>query len=416
MTSDSCTIWKQCWLIHLPKVRSLGVNIVGLFSGIGGLEIGFKEHGFTPEFLCELWDPARSVLSAHFHDTDLKGDIAEIRSLPDKVDVVTAGFPCTDLSQAGRTAGINGKESGLVSHVFRLLKGSQVEWLVLENVKNMLSLDKGKAMSYLTSQLEALGFTWAYRTVDSRFTGVPQRRHRVILVASRKHDPRGVLFADNAVEPSEQSLGDKACGFYWTEGLTGLGWAHESTPPLKGGSGVGIPSPPGIWIPGNPSGSRIVTPSIEDAEALQGFPRGWTWPAHTNRSNGPRWKLLGNAVTTGVSRWLARSLSDPREPVVEWVEMTGQDRWPRAAWGAAGKRHAVDASLWPTASQFTPLSQVVDIDRSKALSLRATKGFLSRAHRSRLRFHPDFLGDLQDHIDFWESGQFKQALASKSSK
>ena len=57
----------------------------------------------------------------------------------------------------------------------------------------MLVLDEGKAMSYLVSRLEALKFKWAYRLVNSRFSGVPHRRHRVLFVASRHHDPREVL-------------------------------------------------------------------------------------------------------------------------------------------------------------------------------------------------------------------------------
>ena len=194
------------------------MKTIGLFSGIGGLELGFERHGFETELLCDYWEPAQTVLGTHFPNAQLHGDIASIKSLPSDATVITAGFPCTDLSQAGRTAGIKGSESGLVSHVFRLVKSNNAEWLVMENVKNMLSLDKGEAMRFLTSELESLGFTWAYRTVDSRFTGVPQRRHRVLMVASRKHDPREVLFADNDQEPSEQSLGNGSYGFYWTEG------------------------------------------------------------------------------------------------------------------------------------------------------------------------------------------------------
>ena len=63
----------------------------------------------------------RHVLQTRFPGIPIKGDIAELRSIPAGTDVVTAGFPCTDLSQAGKTAGITGKDSGLVAHVFRLL-------------------------------------------------------------------------------------------------------------------------------------------------------------------------------------------------------------------------------------------------------------------------------------------------------
>src|SRR5207248_8666113 len=104
------------------------------------------------------------------------------------------------------------------------------------------------AMDYLTTRLEKLGFDWAYRVVDACSFGVPQRRKRVVLVASKSEDPRTVLFADDAGERLFSLREDSACGFYWTEGLRGLGWAIDAVPTLKGGSTIGIPSPPAIWL------------------------------------------------------------------------------------------------------------------------------------------------------------------------
>ena len=124
-------------------------------------------------------------------------------------------------------------------------------------------------MRYLINELEDRGFRWAYRVVDSRSAGVAQRRQRVIMVASRTRDPANVLLVDDAGEPSDDYYADAAFGFYWTEGLRGLGWARDAVPTLKGGSAVGIPSPPAVWILSAPLGQRIVVPSIAEAEALQ---------------------------------------------------------------------------------------------------------------------------------------------------
>jgi DNA (cytosine-5)-methyltransferase 1 len=135
--------------------------------------------------------------------------IAHLRSLP-KVDVVSAGFPCQDLSQAGRTQGIAGVQSGLVGEVFRLISRRHPTWLVLENVRFMLHLDRGRAMKFLVETLEAMKYRWAYRVVDSRFAGVPQRRQRVILVASRKEDPRTVLFSEDAGPRDDHCYGEDA--------------------------------------------------------------------------------------------------------------------------------------------------------------------------------------------------------------
>ena len=374
------------------------MNVVGLFSGIGGLELPFQRHGATTSLLCDVWESSQLVLGNRFPGVPVHGDIRSLEAIPRGVNVVTAGFPCTDLSQAGRTAGIAGKESGLVAHVFRLLATRKVEWLVLENVRNMLVLDKGNAMSYLVSTVESMGFRWAYRLVDSRFSGVPQRRHRVLFVASRTRDPREVLFADNCQEPDPSSFRDDVCGFYWTEGLTGLGWAKDAVPPLKGGSTVGIPSPPAIWVPNAPNGRRIVVPSIEDAEALQGFPRGWTATAQVETKNGPRWKLVGNAVSVGVATWLVDRLHRPGDVVVECHPWSASGRWPDAAYGAKGRVWKFDASCWPIQSTYQHLSDVVDLDEAQPLSHRATAGFLERAKRSRLRFDQDFLADVGRHV------------------
>ena len=375
------------------------MNVVGLFSGIGGLELPFARRGAKTLLLCDVWEPSQSVLAARFPDVPIKGDIGKLKALPAGTQVVTAGFPCTDLSQAGRTAGIGGDESGLVKHVFRLLRKADVEWLILENVRNMLVLDGGKAMHYLTSELERLGFKWAYRLVDSRMSGVPHRRHRVLFAASRQHDPRQVLFADNTSDPEVEGLRQDSFGFYWTEGLRGLGWVRDGVPPLKGGSKIGIPSPPGIWLPGAPVGRAIVTPCIEDAEALQGFPRGWTAPAEAT-SKPPRWKLVGNAVSVGVSEWLVGRLYEPGSMVVESRKLKEVSRWPSAAFGQGGEVWEVQASWWPVRMKYQHLTDFLTAGSLSPLSVRATAGFLERTGRSSLTFDPRFLKALRDHLEF----------------
>ena len=313
------------------------MRIAGLFAGIGGIELGFKRAlgaRAQTELLCEWWEPAKAVLAARFPDVELHPDVRELRSLPAGLDVLAAGFPCTDLSQAGMTAGISGAQSGLVAHVFEALSlvqtsGRPLPWLLVENVPNMLALDKGKAMAYLVSELESLGYRWAYRVVDSRFTGVPQRRRRVILLASTTEDPRSILFSEDLGERPAELLREDAFGFYWTEGRGGLGWAKDAVPTLKGGSTLGIPSPPAIWVPDAKLERRFVTPTIEDAEAMQGFDRGWTDVSDAPAmKNGPRWKLVGNAVTTRVAEWVALQLDQPGESRATSVPWKRRGAWP----------------------------------------------------------------------------------------
>lgn len=374
------------------------MTAVGLFAGIGGVEEGLRRAGAADaELLVDNWAPAQEVLRHRFPDAKLEGDVAALPSAP-RVDLMSAGFPCTDLSQAGRTAGIGGNASGLVSHVFRLLASAQPRWLVFENVRNMLVLDGGRAMHYLVDRLEELGYRWAYRLVDSRSMGVAQRRQRVIMLASRTENPADVLLVDDAGEPADSYYTGNAYGFYWTEGLRGLGWAHDAVPTLKGGSTVGIPSPPAIWHPEAEDGRKLVTPSIEDAEALQGFDRGWTSAADLGKSNGPRWKLVGNAVTVGISEWLGGRLVSPGEhdPCERIKHDSG--RWPLAAWGGSGEIFKSTVSMWPVQRPYEHLLETVDVASAKAVSHRGAAGFRNRMERSTLRFDDQFRADVTAHV------------------
>ncbi len=385
---------------NLSRVApSCSWSVAGLFAGIGGIELGLQRAGMHAELLCEWWEPARAVLEDRFPSVPVVGDVRELEKLP-PVDLVSGGFPCTDLSQAGRTKGITGDASGLVGEVFRLLDARRVPWVLLENVRNMLVLDGGKAMRFLVDELECLGYRWAYRLVDSRFTGVPQRRQRVILVATTEGDPREVLFADDAGDRPDDHYRSDLFGFYWTEGLRGLGWARDAVPTLKGGSTIGIPSPPAIWHPAGPRGHRIVTPRIIEAEQMQGFDPGWTSPSErVSNRKGTRWKLVGNAVTVGVSEWVAGRLIEPGVFDADLREMAGGQPWPTAACGANGRRWAVDVSMWPVHRPYLHLGDVVEVDSAIPLSVRGAAGFLDRTSRGSLRFQEGFLDDVAGHVD-----------------
>ncbi|MGH9087638.1 MAG: DNA cytosine methyltransferase [Acidimicrobiales bacterium] len=379
----------------MPEPRT----VAALFAGIGGIELGLERAGFRTDYLCECWEPAQSVLRRRFPGVPLVGDVETVDALPPAF-LVTAGFPCTDLSQAGKTAGIEGRHSGLVRKALSLVAEHGSTWLLLENVRNMLPLHGGRAMAAITGELDRMGFRWAYRVVDSRFAGVPQRRQRVILLASRTEDPRGVLFADDAGPRNESRLADDAYGFFWTEGLRGLGWCRDGVPTLKGGSTIGIPSPPAVWLPYNQVGRRFVTPGIETAERLQGFPKNWTSPAAGHRrGEGARWKLVGNAVTVGVSAWVGARLVDPGGWDVSLsVPLAAGAPWPTAAWGESGKAWRVDVSLWPKRQPYKHLTAVMGDDRA-ALSHRAASGFLGRLDRGSLRVPEQFRIDLKEHVE-----------------
>ncbi len=409
----------------------VGLTSVGLFAGIGGLDLGFERAGHRALLLCELLPEARSVLSAAqtgenyplaFEGAELVDDLTADgfqHRLPERFDILTAGFPCQDLSQAGSTKGIGGDRSGLITQVLDMIEGrtqrSRPRWIVLENVSFMRHLARGHAMEVVLSRLSSLGYSWAYREIDALAFGLPQRRRRLFIVAclEGEADPRAVLLEGDH-EPDEARRGagwedGRACGFYWTEGNTGLGWADDAIPTLKGGSSLGIPSPPAIILP--PSGSLIL-PTIRDAERLQGLPRGWTEAAAgvEGRSGRVRWRLVGNAVSVPVAEWIgtriaqAHLLTSDRDDAV----LNAGSKWPSAAWqmDPTGDRFFADVGPWPCRrARLSLLDLIQEEDQARPrLSPKAAAGFLSRFSASRLLTRdPDhrsaFLQILKAHLD-----------------
>ena len=381
-------------------------KIVSLFSVIGGLEFSFEEVGFETILFCESDIYASQVLRKHYPATPISTDIRELEYLPD-CDLITAGFPCQDLSQAGKKSGLQGENSGLVSHVFRLLQRAGTSLpsrLIIENVPYLLRLKKGAAMEYLVNELEGLGYRWAYRVIDARSFGLPQRRPRLIIYACKNEDPKRALFSDSDfseysdTRPSEIDI-QKKYGFYWTEGSRGVGWAVEAVPPIKGGSSIGIPSPPAVWEPMNDFAGTI---DIRDAERLQGFPADWTEPAQirAGRGLGARWRLVGNAVSTRISRWLAQKIDKPIDYACDGdTEIKRAAPWPKAAWGEKGRTYKANVSTWAADVEQIDITDFLEYEL-KPLSERATRGFLRRAAVcSNVVYSEQFINSLKTHAD-----------------
>jgi len=373
------------------SARRAALSTTSLFSGIGGFELGLAKEGHKAQLLCELDPVAKSVLRERFPGTELISDVSELASLPSETDLVCAGFPCQNLSMAGDKRGIAGPKSSLVDHVFRLVDGRRVPWVLFENVYFMLHLDGGKAMEHIIGNLERRGMMWAYRVLNTRGFGLPQRRRRVFLIASRDLDPREVILSDDSFacrEPTVTGL-HLPIGFYWTEGRSGVGLTADGIPPLKSGSGLGIPSAPAVLFP---DGS-VETPTIQEAERLQGFPADWTAAAE-NINGRLRWRLLGNAVSVPIAEWIGRKLALPR-PYDSSTDrrLRPGERWPAAAWGDGSGRFRSMASQDPL-GLISSLNSFA-LRPWKPLSGRALTGFISRAESSRLKFPPGFLDALR---------------------
>jgi len=169
------------------------MQFIDLFSGIGAFRKGFELCGMTCAGHCEIDKYAdRSYRAIH----DVKEcewyarDIKEVTSeeIP-YADLWSAGFPCQDISVAGRQSGLAGERSSLFFEIVRLIKGKSPEdrprWLVLENVRNLLSVHGGWDFATVLGEVAALGYDIQYGLLNSKDFGVPQNRQRVFIVACR---------------------------------------------------------------------------------------------------------------------------------------------------------------------------------------------------------------------------------------
>ena len=369
--------------------------VSGLYAGIGGFELGFERSGHHTLLMSEIDPDALRVIQDRFGSVKVDADVIKLSALPEETEIVTAGFPCQNLSMAGGKQGIDGDKSRVVDSLFRLLEVRRTPWVVIENVYFMLHLARGAAMNHIMSRLEGLGYRWASRVVDSRAFGLPQRRRRVFIVASLEGDPRDVLLADDAPKKNWPTLDlSKPIGFFWTEGRTGHGLTADAVPPLKAGSGLGIPSPPAILLPSG----RVVTPTIEAVERFQGFPARWTTALRNERDGRSRWRLVGNAVSVPVAEWIGKRLSEPGNyDCREDSEFSSEDGWPNAAWYMGDQRMVAGVSEYPVDKRRGCLS-VYATKRWPDLSERALTGFTRRAREGNLNFPSGFLEALEEAL------------------
>jgi DNA (cytosine-5)-methyltransferase 1 len=167
------------------------VKAVSLFAGIGGFDLALERNGIEVVASVE-WDKhAQSVLKNRFPNSQIYGDIQEVTGeqlinagFDPRNGIITGGFPCQDLSVAGKRAGLAGNRSGLFWEICRLLDETKTQYFILENVPGLLSSSNGADMGTVISALAQRGYGLAYRVLDAQHFGVPQRRRRVFIVGS----------------------------------------------------------------------------------------------------------------------------------------------------------------------------------------------------------------------------------------
>ncbi|MDH5664704.1 MAG: DNA (cytosine-5-)-methyltransferase [Nitrosopumilus sp.] len=165
------------------------LKILDLFSGIGGFSLGLERTGgFETVAFCEIEPSAQKVLKKHWPDVPIYEDIRNVTKeklesdgiIP---DIVTGGFPCQDLSTAGKQAGISGERSGLWGELKRLISEIRPQFAIVENVPALLSGDNGRWFGRVLGDLATIGYDAEWHCIPAYYVGSPQIRDRVWIIA-----------------------------------------------------------------------------------------------------------------------------------------------------------------------------------------------------------------------------------------
>ena len=165
------------------------ITAVSLFAGVGGFDLALERQGVKVVASVEIDKKAQDVLRRHFPNSTIFGDVTGVTGeqliqagFNPKRGIITGGFPCQDLSVAGKRAGLQGSRSGLFWEIVRLLIETKAENFILENVPGLLSSNDGRDFAVVITALDDIGFDVAWRVLDAKFYGIPQRRRRVFIV------------------------------------------------------------------------------------------------------------------------------------------------------------------------------------------------------------------------------------------
>ena len=414
------------------------LRVCSLFSGIGGLDLGLENAGHKIVLQTEIDPHCQQVLRKNFPGTVLLNDVSHVLpSMLHDIDLLVAGFPCNDCStenqqRPGLRQGSNTRE---VSHVFRLLEGTKVPWVLLENVTGLLkwhrtdvSTDQPPGIDYICTELECLGYRWAYRVVDLCSFGVPQRRRRVFIIGSLYGDPRDVLLSQNAACQGQCiSLGNgsECYNCFYTpplvsqeEIVAAIDLGEKRHGPLQDvchcfttsncrrtcilRQPVCSSDPPTLYML-----------HVHDAERLMGFPAGFTEAAFplkkpfermpvfdTNQQTYKRLSLLGIACAVQQSQWLGEQLAHPCKHKFNYGPLStqftqrcpgasnGDTAWPPAAYNILLNNDTQDTWLGrmrvsqnvsdaPMIRAFIPLGKFLEY-KGVAPSAALCQGYLQR--------------------------------------
>lgn len=165
----------------------MSFRLVSLFSGAGGMDKGFQDAGFNIVWANDFDKDAVNTYKKNFGEHIVLGDITKIPSseIPDDIDVVIGGFPCQGFSVNNTKRNMEDKRNFLYKELLRIVRDKKPKVFVAENVKGLLSMEKGKVIEMIKSDFEELGYKVDYKLLLAAEYGVPELRERVIIIGNR---------------------------------------------------------------------------------------------------------------------------------------------------------------------------------------------------------------------------------------
>lgn len=302
------------------------MKCLSLFSGIGGFDLALQRQGHEIVGACEIDKYARSIYAKHFPGIRIYEDATKLQSseLPE-FDILCAGFPCQAFSIAGKRLGFEESRGTLFFEIARIAKEKRPGLLLLENVKGLLSHDKGRTFAEILSTLDEIGYDVEWQVLNSKFF-VPQNRERVFIIGHLRGKSKPKIFpitevnqfnADSyrkaqeerkwfrgelvgAIDANYAKGGGSRTMLAWSKSTRD--WGTESRIRENEANTLNT------GFDGRTQSSMTVVKEYEkvraltplECERLQGFPDGWT----DILSDTQRYKCLGNAVTVPVIEYI----------------------------------------------------------------------------------------------------------------
>jgi DNA (cytosine-5)-methyltransferase 1 len=200
----------------LPAPTTTTTTVVELFAGAGGLALGLEKAGLKAKALIEIDKDAVATLRHNRPEWNvIQADVSKVSFEGMSADVVTGGFPCQAFSYAGKGLGFEDTRGTLFYEFARCVKELQPKLFVAENVRGLISHQKGKTLHTVLSVLESLGYNVQYRLLNAVNYDVPQKRERVIIVGTRP----GIRFQYPASSPKILTLRDALKDVPLSEGM-----------------------------------------------------------------------------------------------------------------------------------------------------------------------------------------------------